>query len=191
MKRKDEAKAREILAAAVRVAGEHGIAAMSMELVAKRAGVATGTLYVYHPSKEALIAAAYLDAKHAMGVEVFAHEGDAGLPVRPAFLAMAARYLDYCVARPEVIAFIEQVRHSTLLDEATHASAEATAAPVIALLARGKRELLLKPVDFELMLGMIHGMLREAASLARALPAAKRGAHGRQVAAMCWDAVRL
>lgn len=184
MKKKDEAKAREILAAAVEIAGEKGIAAVSMELVARRAGVATGTLYVYHPSKEALLTAAYLDAKRTIATTVFVVED---LPVRPAFLRMARRYLDFLVDHPELTAFLEQMRHAGFLAPEVVSDAESSAAPVVALLERGKRELLLKDVDLDLMMVVIHGILRESASLAPGRPAAFR----QQSAAMCWDAVSL
>lgn len=50
-----------ILAAAERVIARLGLHAAPVSLVAREAGVAAGTLYLYFPSKEAMINALYLD----------------------------------------------------------------------------------------------------------------------------------
>jgi AcrR family transcriptional regulator len=51
---------RQILAAARDVFAEHGFAAAPVEEIARRAGIAKGTVYLYFPSKEALCEAALL-----------------------------------------------------------------------------------------------------------------------------------
>ena len=48
-----------ILAAALELFAEHGFAGSAVPLVAEAAGVATGTIYRYFPSKEALVNALY------------------------------------------------------------------------------------------------------------------------------------
>jgi AcrR family transcriptional regulator len=55
-RRKDE-RPSEILAAALEEFVEHGYAATKLELVARRAGITKGTLYLYFESKEALFKA--------------------------------------------------------------------------------------------------------------------------------------
>jgi len=186
VKRKDEAKAKEILAATLAVVDEQGIAGLSMEAVARRAGVATGTLYVYHAGKEALLEAAYVATKRAMAQAVFR---DDGLPVRPAFLRMAEAYLAYLVEHRAEIAFLDQVRLSTFLsDEARAATADSTAV-IAQLLERGKREQLLKELDTPLLIAFLHGAMREVAPELARLPAARRAARREQVALLCWDAL--
>ena len=187
MKRKDEAKAREILAAAIGVVGEHGIAGLSMEAVARRAGVATGTLYVYHASKEALLDAAYLAVKAELAAAVFR---EAALPVRPAFLKMAAAYLEYLVGHRAEVAFMEQVKHSTFLSPETRRAAEQGAQVLTELLERGKRERLLKPLDTALMIAYLQGTLRELAGALGGGPARKRARLREQLAIVCWDGLK-
>src|SRR5581483_694262 len=111
-----------------------------MEGVARRAGVGTGTLYVYHASKEALLEAAYLSIKRDLAATVFI---DDGLPVRPAFLRMTGAYFDYAVDHRAESAFVEQVRHAAFLSDRARAAGEQEAGVMIALLERGKREGLL------------------------------------------------
>jgi AcrR family transcriptional regulator len=186
MKRKDDAKARDILAATRREVQAHGLTGLSMEAVARRAGVATGTLYVYHKSKEDLLGAAYLEAKHGLADAVFRDEG---LPVRPAFLRMCVAYLRYLVEHPAEVAFLEQLHHSTLLSAETRAAAEGGVRPLVDLLERGKRELLLKDLEIPLMLAFLQGSLGGLAAHARAGAAPGR-ARFEQFARLCWDALQ-
>jgi len=57
MKRKKEEKRNLILDAALKIIGERGLHALTMEQVAEVADVATGTLYLYFKNKESLCAA--------------------------------------------------------------------------------------------------------------------------------------
>jgi AcrR family transcriptional regulator len=56
-RRRAEARPDEVLDAALAVFVEKGYAAAKMDEVARRAGVSKGTVYLYFPSKEALIEA--------------------------------------------------------------------------------------------------------------------------------------
>ena len=53
-RRLPEERPRQILAAALAVFGEHGLAAARLDDIAKRAGVSKGTIYLYFPNKEEL-----------------------------------------------------------------------------------------------------------------------------------------
>jgi TetR/AcrR family transcriptional regulator, repressor of fatR-cypB operon len=188
VKRKDATKARDILAAAIQTVQELGIAGLSMEAVARRAGVATGTLYVYHASKEALLDAAYLAIKSELAAAVFR---DDGLPVRPALLRMAGAYLDYLVEHRAEVAFTEQLKHSTFLSTETRHAAEQGARALYDLLERGKRELLLKPLDTPIMIAFLQGTMRELSWALASVPASRRAAVREQIALLCWDGLKL
>jgi len=53
-RRLPEERPQQILDAAFEVFGEHGLAGARLDDIAKRAGVAKGTIYLYFPNKEAL-----------------------------------------------------------------------------------------------------------------------------------------
>ena len=57
MERKKEETRQKIIAAAVRLFNQQGLAATSMEQIAQAADIAKGTLYAYFPVKEAIIVA--------------------------------------------------------------------------------------------------------------------------------------
>jgi AcrR family transcriptional regulator len=56
-RRLPEERPGQILAAALAVFGEHGLAASRLEDIAKRAGLSKGTIYLYFPNKEELFRA--------------------------------------------------------------------------------------------------------------------------------------
>src|SRR4051812_24710326 len=53
-RRLPEERPRQILAAALSVFGERGLAAARLDDIAKRAGLSKGTIYLYFPNKEEL-----------------------------------------------------------------------------------------------------------------------------------------
>ncbi len=57
----------KLLAAAVAAFGEHGADDVSLEEIAKRAGVGIGTLYRHFPTRQALLETVYLDQVEALG----------------------------------------------------------------------------------------------------------------------------
>ncbi|MBS1565823.1 MAG: helix-turn-helix transcriptional regulator, partial [Bacteroidetes bacterium] len=55
MKPKDDTKIEQIFAATLRLVEEIGVAGITMRQIAREAGMATGTLYIYFKDKESLI----------------------------------------------------------------------------------------------------------------------------------------
>jgi hypothetical protein len=104
---------------------------------------------------------------------------------------MAGAYLDYLVGHRAEVAFMEQVKHSTFLSSETRRSAEQGAKVLFDLLERGKRELLLKPLDTTLMIAFLQGTMRELSWALGSVPDAARPAMRDQIAIVCWDGLKL
>ncbi len=171
MKRRDEGKARDILAATLQEIEAVGLAGLSMEAVARRAGVATGTIYIYFKNKEALIGELYLATKRdfmsvALGAE--------GLPVRAAFSRMCVAYLEYLIEHRAHVIFMTQVVNSPFLSEETRTTAALWGRPIAQLLERGKSELLLKDLEASFMFAFLQAVLIELAGVAAREPKARR-----------------
>jgi len=92
--------------------GFHGTAVPE---VAKKAGIAIGTLYHYFPSKEALVNALYRKAKEHIGRSVMTAFPPAA-PVREQFRAIWLAMLDFALAEPDTFAFLELHNHRSYLD---------------------------------------------------------------------------
>jgi AcrR family transcriptional regulator len=115
-------KREAILAAALRLIARLGLHAAPMSAVAREAGVAAGTLYLYFPSKEAMINALYLelleDRDRSMRGEPTpassaAPTGREGL--WSFWHGLARWHLD----RPEASNFMQQCKSSAILTEET------------------------------------------------------------------------
>ena len=116
-------KREAILAAALRIIARLGLHNAPMSAVAKEAGVAAGTLYLYFPSKEAMINALYLEVlqdRHHVLVDP-ARGVAADSPVealRATWTALARWYIEH----PEASNLIVQCRSSGILADETRAS---------------------------------------------------------------------
>jgi AcrR family transcriptional regulator len=187
MKPKDEAKARQILAATLEEVEKVGLAGLSIEAVARRARVATGTVYTYYKSKEALLEALYVATKTELASLLFRDEGE---PIRVAFSRMTAAFIDYVIEHQAAMVFMGQMANSPYLSARTRESMALGARPLTELLERGKRERILKNLDNQLMLSFLQGTLREMAPLVAAAPRARRAAAVEQIASLCFDALK-
>lgn len=187
MRQKDEAKAQEILRATLDEVQAVGLAGLSIEAVARRAGVATGTIYIYFKNKEALLNALYLHAK--LRFAAFVVRDDQG-PLRAAFVRMTKAYLDYVIENKGEMVFMGQMANSPYVTAETRETAELGARPLTALLERGKAEQLLKDIDTGWMIGFVVGALNALAPLAAGLTPDRCAAFQETAATLCWDALK-
>lgn len=187
MRQKDEAKAQDILRATLDEVQAVGLAGLSIESVARRAGVATGTVYIYFKGKDALLDALYLHIKQAFADFVLRDEG---LPIRAAFTRMTKAYLDYVVEHTAEIVFMGQMANSPYVTAHTRQTAELGARQVAALLERGKAEQLLKDLDSRWMMDFISGTMKAMAPLAQGMSADQYASFQDSVATLCWDALK-
>lgn len=67
---KDPEKRRAISEAVVTEAVEYGLASISMDAVARRAGVSKGTLYLYYKNKDEMLQEVYMEIKYAFATRM-------------------------------------------------------------------------------------------------------------------------
>lgn len=187
MRQKDDSKAQDILIATLDEVEAVGLAGLSIEAVARRAGVASGTIYTYFRNKEALLDALYRHTKARFMAFV---PRDEGLPVRAAFSAMVAAFIDYLIANNRELVFMGQMVNSPYLTDDTRMTVALGTRPLTALLERGKAEHLLKDMDTAWMLAFLNGAVRDMTNLAAGMSEAERTAYKIQVATLCWDALK-
>lgn len=189
MKPKDEKKVAAIAAAVYRLAARRGLAAMTLADIAREAGVATSTLYVYYKSREDLLDDVYQKAKTATVLRYGRHDlADAPLKsrVRQIWLNMVENRIE----NSDQVAFLEQYYHSDFISDASRTLGTSMVAPFYALLEAGQRSEQLKPLPTALLAASITGLARETASLissGRVADDETTRAGGFQ---LCWDAIR-
>lgn len=105
-----------ILGAALECFVERGFHGTAVPQVARSAGIATGTIYHYFASKDALVNALYRKWKGAVAQRVLlAFPG--GAPPREQFGAMWREMTAFALANPRAYAFLEFHNHQSYLDD--------------------------------------------------------------------------
>ena len=164
MRNKDEAKEQLILDAALRLIRQTGLAGLKMSDLAKDAGVATGTLYIYFDDKPALIQRlyAYLLRKSLCDLSTGVADAD---PLRVKIEKMTRNYLDDNLKNPEYTAFFEQYFRSPYSVETAAIQAEEASVmqPILNLVVEGQQQTIIKKADPNLLVTLVCGMLDELA----------------------------
>lgn len=191
MRTKDEAKEQLILDTALRVISRSGLAGLKMSALAKEAGVATGTVYVYFADRTALIQRlyAYLLRKSLSDLRAGITDTD---PLRVKIHKMTRNYLNDNVSRPEYIAFFEQYFRSPYSAETAETRAEETNVmqPIYDLVVQGQRETIIKEADPDLLVTLVCGMLDELARQAHFTGRPVSEADWELVFSVIWDGVK-
>jgi AcrR family transcriptional regulator len=117
-------KRQAILAAALRLIARLGLHAAPMSAVAREAGVAAGTLYLYFPSKEAMINALYLQVledrdRSMLGDLAVAASEDAN--ARAGLWAFWHGLARWHLDHPDASSFLQQFKSSAILTDETRA----------------------------------------------------------------------
>ena len=113
-------KREAILAAALRLVARLGLHNTPMSAVAREAGVAAGTLYLYFPSKEAMINALYLDVLEDRDRSMRpGSTGDATASARDGLWSFWHGLARWHLDRPDASNFAQQCRSSGILTNET------------------------------------------------------------------------
>lgn len=112
--------------ALVEVVAAHGLHGASMSMVARVAGVATGTAYVHYADKEALLLAAYREVKADVGAAALAAAAPEGTP-RERFMAIWHAVAEHLGDDPVRARFLAQVGVSPYARLAHDAAMESAA----------------------------------------------------------------
>ncbi len=159
-KLKDQNKVNAIHKAAIELVTKTGFSGLKMAEVAKKSGVATGTLYVYYKSKEELINDVYLVTKEEI----------AGAIINPEYLketfyetfkAMWYGYFGYCLQYPEKMLFVEQFIYSGYISEINIAKADSHFEPLDQFLIQGQKNGHIKEMHVEIIKAHLQGSVHE------------------------------
>lgn len=189
VKPKDEAKAELIFAATCRLVGRVGIAGLTMATIAREAGLATGTLYTYFPTKEALLHALYRATKLRTTKALFQGVSEQA-PLRIALQCIWLNYLRARLNNFDESVFLEQYYTSPYMQADEVQMSLDTMAPLFRLFDRGKQGLLLKPLDNTLLAICLLGPLRELAALVRLQGGILAEELTDAAFAVCWDGIK-
>ncbi len=106
-----QAKRSALLQAALELFAEHGFNGASTAQIARRAGVASGTLFFYFQSKEELIHELFREVRAKIEQQVL-EDFHTKIPLRECFLESFTRLLRYFLDNPAEFKLVEQYHYS-------------------------------------------------------------------------------
>jgi AcrR family transcriptional regulator len=141
MSSKKEEKRVALLQAALELFAEQGFSGSPTALIAKRAGVASGTLFFHFNSKEDLIRELFEQVRGKVEKTISENIPDR-VPLKERFLQTFARLLRYFLDNPDEFRFLELYHFSPFNEERCCNSGEA--APLKDLLLQARKQGLIK-----------------------------------------------
>lgn len=189
MKLKDDEKQRAIADATFRLVAESGLVALKMSDIARAAGIATATLYVYYPSKDELLAQLYEQAKTATAARLM-QAYDPKAPLRARARAVWRAMLHNRLAHFAEASFQEQFAASPWFRERSQRMVASAMGAFSEALEEGRRQEVLKNVPTALLAASFVASVRETARLIRAGDLPDDEAGRAAAFSMCWDALK-
>lgn len=163
MRMKDLNKIDLIFNAGLELITREGIAGLTMSKLASRAGIATGTLYIYFKSKEEMLNSLY-EKLNMESAERFMRGYSTEEPWFTGFRRVWFNYLKHRIEHFEESVFLEQYYRSPYITVVQKRMAESMKSPVHQMIKRGKNaELVREDVDDEMLFLAMLGFIRELA----------------------------
>jgi len=154
------AKEAQILAAALELFTERTFAGTAVPLVAERAGVATGTIYRYFPSKEALLNAVYQQWKGDLKRRLVDERPDASVSARDEFHHWWSTLATFVLEQATAFEFLELHHHEPYLDDPSRAIALEVDASALAFTMRGQQEGVIRTdLGPQIVIALVYGAL--------------------------------
>ena len=149
--------------AAVETAVAGGLSGASVAAIASRAGLSQGTIYLYFPTKDALLREAFMDVKRRIHARIM--DAASGAPdTRRAIETQWHALFEFVSRHPDDYAFAEQVSAARLPADWSPEELEAMAADLRAVVERGIADGALRPAPPAVILTVLSA---PAAQLAR------------------------
>jgi len=135
---------------------DRGFYGTAIPEIAEKAGVASGTIYHYFESKEALVNALFRTWKTALIQRVFAVFPQTA-PPRAQFEVVWQEIVAFALANPTAFAFIELHNHASYLDAESLAIDRSIKDFAATILQRAQADGLVKPVEARVLMELVFG----------------------------------
>lgn len=155
MNTKQLEKKEAILEATLQLITENGFHATPMSQIAKAAGVAAGTIYLYFKNKEELINELYRVLKARLG-KAMSQGVSPEIPVRIAFEKFWYNVLYYQLKNPLAFRFLEQYANSPFIMQSTLEEGMKSFLPLMELVKLAKQEKMIKDLPEYVLFAFLH-----------------------------------
>jgi AcrR family transcriptional regulator len=189
VKLKDDEKLRAIARATFTLVEQTGLSGLTMAAIAREAGLATGTLYVYFKSKEELLVALYEQAKTETAASLMKGD-DPRAPFRSRFRHMWKNWLEHRLKHYAQMVFMEQYYNSPWFSDVSRDLSVRLFKDWVDLIETAKAQQILKDVPTPMLINSFGGSVRETANMLRAGTLARTEAHLAMAFGLCWDGIK-
>lgn len=183
-------KKEQIYETALKLFNQYGFDKTPTSMIAHKAGVATGTLFHYFPTKEDLINSLYLNCKDSMlrhGLNGAEQEKTYRGRIKKVYENMLKWGVEY---RDEFL-FFQQFSNSPSILDRTRTEGEARFNVINEMIAEGIEQELLKAIDSELMINTIIGMISSNIYFAMQKPELVDDSDFKEITfTLIWDAIK-
>ncbi len=169
---------------------ENGFHGTAMSMVAKRAGVAAGTIYHYFESKEEVINQLYAEIKQRMG-EALLEAGAGKGTIKDQFFGFYANLFQYFIRHTDEFYFLEQYTNSPFFSQLASAKNQRIDQPALFFLQQGMELGVLRPLDIRILIALVWGHVVSLAKLHLSTEMEISEENMQQAAQSCWDGVRI
>ena len=150
MKKEITDKKEAIFNATIKLLTENGFDQTPMSLIAKEAGVAAGTIYLYFKNKEELINRLYLELKERLTAAVVkGYNND--LPIRVAVELLWDNYVNYFLENPVEFSFFELFSNSPHIHKLTKEQGLRIFSPILEVFERAVSQKVIKDIPVEIV----------------------------------------
>jgi len=137
---------------------ERGLQSTPMSAIAKRSGVAMGTIYHHFESKEELVAALYVELIDRLG-EYALQDYDDTAPVPARFSRIWRNALQFALQNRKEVLFLEQFTYSPYIDPAVREGESGWLLELGKIFIEGQEQEIIKPMNPEILIQMTMGIL--------------------------------
>ncbi len=186
---KEPAKIEALYGAALRLVMKNGLTGLKMADVAKLAGMATGTIYLYFDKKEVLVNQLYTKLKK-MELDYLLKDAapDEGFFVR--FKIIWTNYLMFNYMHPEIMIFFEQTYRSPILQEESMKTSDEFSQILGGILETARQQHIIVDCGVEVIFAQLMGAVHELVKYHIDQNITLTEAHQAQYFEMAWGSIR-
>jgi AcrR family transcriptional regulator len=188
VKPRDDKKIEAIFAATLALVKDYGLSGITMSMIARKAKLATGTVYLYFTNKEQLITRLF-DICANNYAQAYFVDVNPKSDYRKNFRTVWTNVAKYSYNYFEQMVLLEQCFHSPFIPEETRVLAKEKLKPWLAFIEKGKTEGIIKDMDTITLIIYVRGTIREMVKLCHYNHKKLSPALLDKMFNMCWDGI--
>ena len=186
VKVKDKKKA--ILEASLSLITSHGFHGTSMKMIAEKAHIAAGTIYVYFANKEEMIKALYQEIGMEIN-EIINAKNKHQLPFSVNFMSIWTAILDFYRMDPRKPEFITQFTYSPYIHDEANVGDNGLLEPIKTIFEEAKNNGLVKNLPIPALIALSHSPITALVRMNKSQHLHLTDVEIREYAQACWDAI--